>query len=103
MDRRRDRKPNRFVRSLIRFLKSLQPGLVALGAFWGLNPPFRWGTEAEPDPPQQSSLPRPSCKPGHPERLVPHLPLTPAEWALWSQLTCDALGDQEPGHADRPH
>ncbi|WP_406274771.1 hypothetical protein OHT93_28615 [Streptomyces sp. NBC_00191] len=87
----------------IRFLRSLQPGLAALGAFWGLHPPPQWVAEGKPHPPQQPSRSDHSSGPDHPERLVPHLPLSPAERALWSQLTFGALGDPEAGHVDRPH
>ncbi|MEV6315541.1 DUF6059 family protein [Streptomyces sp. NPDC051776] len=84
----------------VRFLRSLQPGLAAIGAFWGLTPPFGWGTEGESYPPQRSSRSRPSPGPGHPERLVPNEPLSPAERALWSQLTFGAPGAPESRRAD---
>ncbi|MFF4037014.1 DUF6059 family protein [Streptomyces sp. NPDC001816] len=78
-----------------------QPGLVALGMFYGLTPPFEWFMEGEPCPPQRS--PRSGHAPGlgHPERLVPHLPPSPAEQALWSELTSDGPGAPRSGHADR--
>ncbi|MFF2046090.1 DUF6059 family protein [Kitasatospora sp. NPDC058170] len=82
-------------------MKWLQPGLVTFGAFWGLNPPFEWLTAGEPYPPGRGARPRPLPGPGHPERLIPHLPLSPAEMALWSQLASGAPGIPEPGRADR--
>ncbi|MGW4891922.1 DUF6059 family protein [Kitasatospora sp. NPDC004240] len=86
----------------VRFLRWLEPGLVAYGAFWGLNPPFEWFTERESPASGPAPGHRPSPGPGHPERLVPHVPLSPAERALWSQLGgAGATGVTETGRADQ--
>jgi hypothetical protein len=84
-----------------RYRRWLQPGLVTFGMFWGLTPPYEWFTEEEPCPPQHPERSGRSPGPSHPERRVPHVPPSPVEQALWSQLASDAPTVPESGHADR--
>ncbi|MFD5327763.1 DUF6059 family protein [Streptomyces sp. NPDC127092] len=83
------------------WLRWLQPGLVAYGMFWGLTPPTEWLTEGQAHPPRRSPRPGAAPAPGHPERLVPHVRPSPAEQALWRQLTSGPPGVPKTGHADR--
>ncbi|MEU7600552.1 DUF6059 family protein [Streptomyces sp. NPDC040724] len=73
---------------LVRFTEWMQPGFMAFGTLWGLTPPLEWITADGAHPPDPRSPPGP----GHPECLVPDLPPSPAERALWSQLTPGARG-----------
>ncbi|WP_290112486.1 DUF6059 family protein [Streptomyces ficellus] len=67
---------------MTRVLRGCYDALVAAGWMW-LGVPLPPPLEARP----ALSPPR-----GHPERLRPDLPPTPAELALWQRLTAPARG-----------
>ncbi|WP_369242025.1 DUF6059 family protein [Streptomyces sp. R21] len=68
-------------------VKGLGPALGALGVSFGALLPLGWLWESElrPDDGGGESVGS-GPGPGHPERLVAGVPLTPAEEQLWSQL-----------------
>ncbi|WP_416970932.1 DUF6059 family protein [Streptomyces sp. 4F14] len=66
------------MRELVRSVQIM--GALALG----MSPEV---LDEQPDPPQPPPAPGPGLPgPGHPERHVPHVPLSPEEWSVWSRL-----------------
>ncbi|MDQ1041635.1 hypothetical protein QFZ75_008137 [Streptomyces sp. V3I8] len=78
----------RLSRWLTALAKTLQQGLIALAEWNGCTPAFRHLLEQ--DTSQEEQLPDPAATPpGHPERLLPHVPPTAKERLLWEGLELD--------------